>query len=490
MPVAGTTNPPLHRRSFLSVAAGSLVGCTGGTSLEDRPERRPPNIVFVMADDLGYGELGCYGQERIRTPRIDRMAAEGMRFSDAYSGCSVCAPARSVLMTGLHMGHTSVRSNPGGVPLLAEDTTVAELLKAQGYATGCFGKWGLGDIGTDGVPWRQGFDEFVGYLHQAHAHYYYPLYIYDNDKRLPLEGNEGDGRGTYSHDVIADRALEFIERHRDGPFFCYVPFTIPHSEYAAPEDGIYDQYSGTFDEVPFRVNRNRPDRLIRPDEPHATLAAMITRLDRDVGRILDRIRDLGLDNDTLVLFTSDNGAAAATWTDYFRSSGPLRGAKRTFYEGGIRVPMIARWPGRILQGSTSNHVWGFHDFLPTALELAGAEPAKGIDGISVVPTLLGEGHQQVHPYLYWELPRHDAATGEFRDEVPSQALRAGRWKVVRPAPKAPLELYDLQTDLSEARNLAPDRPEVLARMEELLESARTPPRRQTQPDHIWWESKG
>ena len=490
MPVAGTTNPALHRRGFLSAAAGSLVGCTGRTGLEDRPGRRPPNIVFVMADDLGYGELGCYGQEWIRTPRIDRMAAEGMRFSDAYSGCSVCAPARSVLMTGLHMGHTSVRSNPGGVPLLAEDTTVAELLKAQGYATGCFGKWGLGDIGTDGVPWKQGFDEFVGYLHQAHAHYYYPLYIYDNDKRLPLEGNEGDGRGTYSHDVIADRALEFIERHRDGPFFCYVPFTIPHSEYAAPEDGIYDQYSGTFDEVPFLVNRNRPDRLIRPDEPHATLAAMITRLDRDVGRILDRIRDLGLDNDTLVLFTSDNGAAAATWTDYFRSSGPLRGAKRTFYEGGIRVPMIARWPGRILQGSTSDHAWGFHDFLPTALELAGAEPAKGIDGISVVPTLLGEGHQQVHPYLYWELPRHDGATGEFRDEVPSQALRAGRWKAVRPAPQAPLELYDLQTDLSEARNLAPDRPEVLARMEELLGSARTPPRRQTQPDHIWWESKG
>ncbi len=490
--MSGNSSMQLHlnRRGFLSTAAGTLVGCTDGGNPDESRGHRPPNIVFIMADDLGYGELGCYGQDKIRTPRIDRMAAEGMRFSDAYSGCSVCAPARSVLMTGLHMGHTSVRSNPGGVPILDEDTTVGELLQAQGYTTGCFGKWGLGDIGTDGVPWKQGFDEFVGYLHQAHAHYYYPLYIYDNDKRLPLAGNEGDGRGTYSHDVIADRALQFIERHQDQPFFCYVPFTIPHSEYTAPDDEVYAQYKGQFEELTLRENPNRPGRLIRPEEPHATLAAMITRLDRDVGRILDRIAELGLDEDTIVFFTSDNGAAAALWTDYFLSSGPLRGAKRAFYEGGIRVPMLVRWPGRVEPGSTSDHVWGFHDFLPTAVELAGEDPPDGIDGLSVVPTLLGEGKQQIHEYLYWELPRYDGETGKFRDETPSQAVRAGKWKAVRAAPDAPLELYDLETDLSETRDLSSDHPDVLSRMEELLQNARASPRTQTQPDHIWWESKG
>ncbi|MDE0626214.1 MAG: arylsulfatase [Bryobacterales bacterium] len=481
----------LDRRGFLAKSAGgigSLLGCAR-TARDGAPEG-PTNIVFIMADDLGFGELGCYGQQRIRTPRIDRMAAEGMKFAYAYSGCSVCAPARSVLMTGMHMGHTSVRSNPGGVPILAGDTTVAELLKEQGYATGCFGKWGLGDIGTDGVPWKQGFDEFVGYLHQAHAHYFYPLYIYDNDKRLQLEGNEGDGRGTYSHDVIADRALEFIERNRDRPFFCYVPFTIPHAEYVAPDDEIYAAYRGQFEEVELGENPNRPGRLIRPEEPHATLAAMITRLDRDVGRILDRIASLGLDGSTIVFFTSDNGAAAATWTDYFNSSGPLRGSKRDFYEGGIRVPMLARWPGRIEEGSQSDLVWGFHDFLPTAVELAGGPPPEPTDGISVVPTLLGGGNQTLHKYLYWELPRHIGATGDFRDETPAQALRMGTWKAVRPEPDGELELYDLGEDPGEMRNLANEHPDVLAEMERRLTEARTPPRNQTQPDHIWWERKG
>ena len=489
MPVRQSRIPALNRRGFLAsaVGAGTLAGCAERDASRGG---RPPNIVFIMADDLGYGELGCYGQTKILTPRIDRMAAEGMRFSDAYSGCTVCAPSRSVLMTGLHMGHTSVRSNPGGVPLLAEDVTVAELLQRRGYATGCFGKWGLGDIGTDGVPWKQGFDEFVGYLHQAHAHYFYPLYIYDNDSKLPLEGNEGDGRGTYSHDVIADRALQFIASHRDEPFFCYVPFTIPHAEYAVPDDEIYARYKGQFEEVELTRNRNRPNRLIRPDEPHATLAAMITRLDRDVGRILDRIRDLGLDEDTIVFFTSDNGAAAATWTDYFRSSGPLRGAKRSFYEGGVRVPMLARWPGRIEAGSRSGHVWGFHDFLSTALELAGAPAPAGTDGISMAPTLAGAGGQRAHDYLYWELPRYDGGSGTFADETPAQGLRMGKWKAVRPAAEAGLELYDLEADIGETRDLASERSDVLARVEELLATARTPPRPQSEPGHIWWESKG
>lgn len=491
MPESNPHPTVFDRRGFLSTSAagiGALLGCARPPGHSTDP--RPPNIVFIMADDLGFGELGCYGQKQIRTPRIDRMASEGMLFSDAYSGCSVCAPARSVLMTGMHMGHTSVRSNPGGVPLLADDTTVAELLRGQGYSTGCFGKWGLGDIGTDGVPWKQGFDEFVGYLHQAHAHYFYPLYIYDNDKQLPLEGNAGNGRGTYSHDVIADRALHFIERNKDRPFFCYVPFTIPHAEYVAPDDEIYASYSGQFDEVELAENPNRPGRLIRPEEPHATLAAMITRLDRDVGRILDLIARLGLDKDTIVFFTSDNGAAAANWTDYFRSSGPLRGAKRSFYEGGIRVPMVVRWPGRITEGSRSDHVWGFQDFLPTAVELGGATSPELTDGISVLPTLLGTGEQSKHEYLYWELPRYVGETGGFRNEIPAQALRMEDWKAVRTEPNGELELYDLGEDPGERRNLAAEHPEVLEEMERRLAEARTPPRDQSQPDHIWWERKG
>lgn len=488
-----TDNRPFKRRDFLTLSAagaGSLLAC-GNQSEPGRETAatHPPNIVFIMADDLGYGELGCYGQDKIRTPHIDRLAAEGMKFSDVYAGCSVCAPARSVLMTGMHMGHTSVRSNPGGVPILPEDVTVAELLKDQGYATGCFGKWGLGDIGTEGVPWKQGFDEFVGYLHQAHAHYYYPHYIYDNDQKLPLEGNEGDGRGTYSHDVIAERALRFIEKNKDQPFFCYVPFTIPHSEYVAPEDSMAE-YRGKFEEIELPERRTRPGRLIRPEEPHAALAAMITRLDRDVGRIMKLLDDLGLDDDTIVFFTSDNGAAAANWTGYFQSSGPLRGGKRTFYEGGIRVPMIARWPDRIAAGSTSELPWAFHDFLPTAVELAGEQPPAGIDGISVVPTLLGQGTQPKHDYLYWELPRYDSATEEFRDEVPTQALRMGKWKAVRPEADGKLELYDLEADISESHDVAAENPEVMARVEKHLRDARVPPRKQGQPAHIWWEKKG
>ncbi len=476
-----------NRREFLAGSAagglGSLLAC-GST---ETASTRPPNIVFIMADDLGYGELGCYGQDKIRTPRIDQIAAEGMKFSDAYAGCSVCAPCRSVLMTGKHMGHTSVRSNPGGVPILPGDVTVAELLKPAGYATGCFGKWGLGDIGTEGVPWKQGFDQFCGYLHQAHAHYYYPHYIYENDQKLPLPGNEGDGRGTFSHDVIADRALDFIRASKDQPFFCYVPFTIPHAEYVAPEDSMAE-YRGKFPE-PEPRKQNRPGRLIF-DEPHAALAAMITRMDRDVGRIMDLLTELELDDNTIVFVTSDNGAAAANWTDFFASSGILRGAKGQFYEGGIRVPMIARWPDRIAPGSESDLPWAFWDFLPTATELAGVETPAGTDGLSVVPTLLGAGEQPRHEFMYWELPRYDSKTTAFRDEIPSQGVRMGDWKAVRPKPDAELELFNLASDPSEKTDVAAGNPEVMGRITEYLKTARVEPRPQTQPDHIWWEKKG
>ena len=444
--------------------------------------RRPPNIVFILADDLGWGDLGCYGQRWIRTPHLDRLAREGTRFTDAYAGCTVCAPSRSVLMTGYHMGHTSIRANTGGIPLLPEDVTVAEVLREAGYATGCFGKWGLGDIGTDGVPWKQGFDEFFGYLHQIHAHFYYPPYLWDNDRKYYLPGNQDGRRVTYSHDVIAERARDFIRRHRGKPFFCYVPFTIPHWELLVPEDSLAE-YRGKIPEAGPYIDPRR--HYADQQYPRAALAAMITRMDRDVGRILDLLAELGLEKDTIVFFSSDNGSAERLRKDeFFQSCGPFRGHKQNLYEGGIRVPMIVRWPGHVPAGRVSNFVWGFQDFLPTAAELAGARPPKGLDGISVVPTLLGR-QQRGHEYLYWELPRYNAKNGTFFEETPMQALRMGEWKAVRPAPGAPVELYNLRRDPAENNNLAREQPGLLRRMEELMQQARKPPRPQKEPPSEW-----
>lgn len=466
------------RRSFLAGAAGAPL------LAQSRAGRRPPNIVFIMADDLGYSDLGCYGQKHIRTPNIDRIAAEGMQFSDAYSGCHVCAPCRSVLMTGQHMGHTTVRSNPGGVPILASDRTIAEVLQPAGYVSGGFGKWGIGDVGTDGVPWKHGFEQFFGYLHQVHAHFYYPKLLYDNERKYPLAGNTEGRRTTYSHDVIADKCLEFIRRHKDDPFFCYVPFTIPHWELLVPEDSLAE-YRGKFPEMHFARSHYAPT-----DTPHAAYAGMITRMDRDVGRIMSLLKSLGLDDNTLVMFTSDNGGAMRlAGDDFFNSFGPFRGSKGRFYEGGIRVPFVARWPGRIRAGSRSSHPFAFYDMMATFAELAGAEPAKGHDGISIVPALLGEkaaGRAQPrHDFLYWELPRYNGRTGEFPRETPSQAVRMGEWKAVRTKPGAPLELYNLAEDIGETTDLAARRPRELARIEEYLKTARTEPLRQTMPPQTW-----
>ncbi len=475
--------PSFSRRRFLGATAAAVAQACR------KPPGRPPNIIFILADDLGIGDLGCYGQKLIRTPHLDRMAAEGRRYLNAYAGCTVCAPSRSVLLTGLHMGHTSVRSNPGGVPLEDVDVTVAELLKPAGYRTGCFGKWGLGDIGTEGVPWKQGFDEFFGYLHQVHAHYQYPAFLYKNEERYPLEGNRGGSRTTYAHDVIAGQALDFIRRSKDQPFFCYVPFTLPHLELLVPEDSMAE-YRGRFPETkPYRDPRNH---YAAQPEPRAALAGMITRMDRDVGRILALVRELGIDEQTLVIFSSDNGAATPLWEDdFFQSTGGLRGHKQNLYEGGIRVPFIARWPGKIPPGTTSAHLCGLWDFLPTACELAGVRIPPHTDGISFLPSLLGdEGRQRQHEFLYWELPRYDAASGRFYDEVPMQAVRLGPWKAVRPKPGAPLELYHLERDPGETADIAATQPAVMARIEELLKRARYEPRPQTQPEHDWWRSSG
>jgi arylsulfatase A-like enzyme len=455
----------------------------------ERAGQPPPNIIFIMADDLGYGHLGCYGQTKIRTPNIDRLAAEGMRFTQVYAGCNVCAPCRSVLMTGLHMGHTPVRANSGGVPIRDTDVTVAEVLKRAGYATGGFGKWGLGDAGSPGVAHRQGFDEFFGYYDQVHAHSYYPPYLWQNDRKYLLPGNSGrdsdgltgDRRGRYSHDEIIRQALDFIRRHKDRPFFCYIPSTIPHTELLVPEDSL-KQYAGKWPEPNPYVTEGK--HYSDQPRPRAAFAAMLSRLDREVGRILDLLKELGLEEKTVVFFTSDNGGQGSGGPDpeFFQANGPLRGHKGSMYEGGLRVPMIARWPGRIQAGSVNHHAWYFADVLPTLAELAGAEPPPKIDGISVVPTLLGKPWQKRQEFLYWESSGFDGKTGLMRPNSLVQAVRMGDWKGIRSRPQAPLELYNLAEDVGETNDVSAAHPEIVAKIAALMTAAHVDPPPQLEPE--------
>ena len=426
----------------------------------------PPNIVLIMADDLGYGHLGSYGQTKIATPNLDHMAAEGMRFTAAYAGSTVCAPSRSVLMTGLHGGHTSVRGNLGDAHLSDSDVTLAEMLKQAGYATGAYGKWGLGLADSPGHPLRQGFDDFLGYLHQVHAHFFYPFWLTRNHGRMFLPLNKDGGRGQYSHDVIVERAIDFIAANRDGPFFCYLPVTIPHVELAVPPDSLA-RYLGRFPEVGGGQER-RVGYIVSPN-PRATYAAMVSRLDRDVGRILDLIRSLGIDGNTVVIFNSDNGAQSRfdVSEDFFDATAGLRGYKGSMYEGGLRIPQIVRWPNRVAAGAVSDHVTYFPDLMPTFAELAGVEP-PATDGISIVPTLLGEGGQREHEWLYWEL-----VSGGNR--LRSQAARKGQWKVVRGSVDEPVRLYDLEADERETSDLASDHPDLVKEFEAWVRQNRTEP---------------
>lgn len=484
------------RRSFLSLAAATVTtsalasqtaGQLGASSAtRGSGARRPPNIIWIMADDMAWGDLGCYGQKVIQTPNIDRLAREGMRFTDAYAGCTVCAPSRSVLLTGLHTGHTPVRSNPGGVFLLDAETTIGEVLRPAGYATGCFGKWGLGDIGTEGVPWKQGFDEFFGYLHQAHAHYYYPPYLYDNDKQHHLPANLGQKLGTHAHDLIAERTLNFIRKNQSTPFFCYAAWTMPHWEPQAP-DGAADPYRGKFD--PEFEFTDKGGRLNPQKETYATYAGMVSRVDHGVGQILRLLQEMGIADNTIVFFTSDNGGHSRQAFDKqnrLNNYGPFRGNKTTMYEGGLRVPMVARWPGHIPAGKISSFAWMFQDAMPTFAEIAGVPAPKNIDGASVLPTLMGR-EQKPHEFLYWENPPFNSARMEFRPGLPPQALRMGEWKLVRPTLDAPLELYNLKNDPGEQTTLSTREPAVLARMEAVLKTARTEPRQQSQPPHRWFD---
>lgn len=473
----------MERREFLRRAGyGSLAVLTASGAGWIHPScksgrKRNPNIIFILADDLGYGDLSCYGQKRFTTPHLDRMAGEGMRFTDHYSGSTVCAPARCSLMTGYHTGHAWVRGNYGSGPhgwgacleLRPEDITVAELLKKAGYATGAFGKWSLGVAETTGAPWKKGIDEWYGYLNQGHAHFYYPEYLYHNDQKVMLEKNASGQRLQYSHDLIAEKVLEFIARNKDRPFFLYWAMTIPHAELLVPQDSL-EEFRGRYEEKPYAGTH-----YASQPEPKAAFAGMVTRMDRDIGRLLRMLEEVGIDRDTVVMFSSDNGPHKEGGHDpeFFDSNGPLRGIKRDLYEGGIRVPLIARWPGRIKAGSVSDHISAFWDFLPTVCGLAGIPSPEGIDGLSFLPSILGdEKDQQDHEYLYWEF--HERKTT-------NQAIRMGRWKAVRHSPSGPIELYNLEADVGEASNIADQNSEIVDKIRMLFEQARTA--------HEIWELK-
>ncbi len=450
-------------RSLWSLAWTACWVCGMATmaTAQSVPPSPRPNVVYFVSDELGYYELSLLGHPHIQTPHIDRLAAEGMRFTQCLAGSSLCAPTRCCLLTGKHSGHTSVRTNGGGTPLRAGEATIASLLKSAGYATGGFGKWGCGGRGSTGVPEGHGFDVFFGYYDQVHAHTYYPPYLIRNSAEVPLPDNFGLSNGrSYSHDRIIAEALKFIREHRDRPFFCYLPVTPPHGLFDIPDD--HPSWAL------FR-DRDWP-------EPARRYAAMVHMVDRNVGDVLALLRELGLDEQTVFFFSGDNGGA-----DYFpdpqhprgfhganvdpRTGVEFRGKKGNLYEGGLRVPFIVRWPGRIPRGTVSDHLCYFPDVLPTICELAGVPPPNEIDGISFVPTLLGADAagrpQPQHEYLYWELGGQTA-------------VRVRTWKGVRPKPYAPWELYDLTTDVSEARNLAAEHPQLVERIARLAVEAHVP----------------
>lgn len=417
---------------------------------------RRPNIVLILADDLGYGDLGCYGQTQVQTPSLDRMAAEGMRFSQAYAGSTVCAPSRCCLMTGYHTGHARTRGNKyPDLPLRPNDVTVTEILKKAGYRTALFGKWSLGQLGSTGYPTRKGFDEWFGFFSQLHAHNFYPEHLLENETAYICRGNMGTQKKDYASDLFTQRALGFVERQTAAqPFFLHLCYTVPHANNEMGRD------TGNGMEVPSDAPyTNKPW-----PQQEKNFAAMITRMDADIGKLMNAIRQRGLDENTLVIFTSDNGPhkEGGHAPGFFESSGPLRGIKRDLFEGGIRVPMLARWPGRIKPGSVDAMPTAFWDFLPTAAELAGAEAPLGIDGQSIVPTLLGRP-QKPHDYFYWE----------FHESGFHQAVRTGNWKGIRLGPKEPVALYDLEADPSERNNIAAQHPDVVMRITNILASART-----------------
>ncbi len=447
----------------------------------------PPNIVYILADDLGYAELGCYGQQLIRTPNIDRLAREGMRFTQHYSGNAVCAPSRCCLLTGKHPGHAYIRTNknpehlqhlksrfgwefPGQNPIPHGETTIAEVLRPLGYATGAMGKWGLGHFGTTGDPNRQGFDLFYGFNCQVHAHNHYPRFLWRNSQKETLPGNDRTLNGeVYSQDKFVEVAKEFIRANRYRPFFLYLPFAIPHLSIQVPETSLAEYR----DKIPEESYQHKG--YLKHPSPRAGYAAMISHMDRGVGEIIQLLEELDLEERTLVMFSSDNGPTfnrlGGSDSAFFGSAGGFRGLKGSLYEGGVRVPLVARWPGRIRPGQVSEHVSAFWDTLPTIAEVCGADIPEGIDGISFAPTLLERPQEQeVHDYLYWEFPSYGG----------QQAVRMGNWKGVRQnmlrknEDPLKIELYNLAEDRAESRDLATVQPEITQQIRTIMQQARSP----------------
>jgi arylsulfatase A-like enzyme len=438
------------------------------------PAKKPPNIIFILADDLGVGELGCYGQTKIHTPNIDRLAREGMRFTQGYSPSPVCAPSRCGILTGLNMGHAYVRDNkeiqPEGQFPIPEDTvTIAERLKSAGYATACIGKWGLGPVGSSGDPIKQGFDFFFGDNCQRVAHNHYPDHVWKNDQRIELEGG---GKNVivgkhYVPDMMRDVAVKWIGENKDHPFFLYFSTTLTHLGLQAPADAVAE-YKGKFEETPFVKTQGT---YVSCDAPRATYAAMVTRLDQHVGAIVDQVKALGLEENTIIFFASDNGPAfpvGGTDSAFFNSAMGRKGLKGEVYEGGIHVPLIVRWPGRIAAGSTSDFATALYDFFPTVVDLLGLESSEKFDGVSIWPTLSGKGEQRQRDYLYWE----------FASQGGQRAIRKGNWKAVQTGlkkdPNAAVQLYDLATDPNESNDVAAKHPEIVKQLSDLMKSARTP----------------
>lgn len=463
----------MKRRHFLQQTAAATLSLGLMPGVSTGQQAKQPNIIFIMADDLGYNELGCYGQDKIKTPNLDRMAAEGMRFTQFYSGQAVCAPCRCVLMTGKHTGHAYIRTNrevqPEGQLPIPEDTwTLGKMLKEKGYATAAIGKWGLGPVGSSGDPNKHGFDLFFGYNCQRQAHNYYPEYLYRNSERVPLEGNDRGLTGEqYAPDLMIEEALNFIKENKENPFFLYFPTVVPHLAIQVPEDSL-EEYKGLWPDPPYD---GKGGGYLPHPHPRAAYAAMITRMDRDIGSMMDLLKELGLDENTLVIFTSDNGPTANIGpdTDFFDSNGPLRAKKGSLYDGGIRVPTIARWPGRIEPGTVNDHVGAIWDVMPTLAELTGAKAGDDIDGISFLPTLLNESDQKEHEYLYWEYP---ASGGQ-------QAVRMGDWKgvrqnLMRKEGDRSIQLYNLQDDIGEQNNVADNHPEIVKKIQEIMKTARIP----------------
>ncbi len=444
------------------LALVTACGLCAGVGVAAETRSAKPSIVFILADDLAQGDLGCYGQKLIKTPNLDRMAAEGTRYTQAYSGTSVCAPSRTSLMTGLHMGHSPVRSNRGftvenspygggELPLPAETLTVAQVLKERGYATACMGKWGMGQFDTTGSPLKKGFDHFFGYNAQVHAHSYFPTNLFCDDRRVELPENADGARKTYAQNLIRNDVLTWVRGRKDGPFFLFYAVTLPHGPCDIDDLGQYAQREGW-------TPRQK------------TYAAMVSRLDADVGALLALLKELKLDDTTLVMFAGDNGSSFNATSEvgaFFDQSmgGRLRGFKRSMYEGGLRQAALARWPGVVPAGRVSDEPWAFWDFLPTAAELAGAKPPAGFrpDGHSLVTFLKG-GPAPKRDYFYWEL--HEGSTGSM------QGIRFGDWKAVRNFADVPMELYDLNKDPAETTDLAAQHPDLVAKAGKLMADAR------------------